>query len=203
VPLPSYDLETIARLLRPRGAALDSSSPERQAAVAAVLRAPLPSGDAEILLVRRSERAGDPWSGHMAFPGGRRDDSDPTLLATAIRETREEVGLDLDQHGTLLARLPDTPAVARGRRVGIVISPFVFALNTAAELPPELRLNDEIAEAIWAPLGPLARGELATTHAYSHEGKHFDLPGFQVGERIVWGLTYHMLQALLEVLHAR
>jgi 8-oxo-dGTP pyrophosphatase MutT (NUDIX family) len=203
VPLPSYDIETIARLLRPRGAALDSSSPERQAAVAAILRAPHPSAEAEVLLVRRSERAGDPWSGHMAFPGGRRDDTDPTLLATAVRETREEVGLDLDQHGTLLARLPDTPAVARGVRVGIIISPFVFALRAASERPPELRLNDEIAEAVWAPLGPLARGELATTHPYNHEGRRFDMPGFRVGERVVWGLTYHMLRALLEALHAR
>jgi 8-oxo-dGTP pyrophosphatase MutT (NUDIX family) len=203
VVLRSYDLDAIASLLEGRGAALDSSSSERQAAVAAILRAPPDPGDAEILLVRRAERAGDPWSGHMAFPGGRREEGDASLLTTAIRETREEVGLDLEAHGALLARLPDTPAVARGLRVGMVIAPFVFALRSAPRHRHELRLNDEIAEAIWTPLGPLARGESACTHPYVHQGKHIDLPGLRVGERVVWGLTHHMLQALFAALHAR
>lgn len=202
--LPSYDLEVITGRLAGRAAELDSSSPDRQAAVAAILRAPAApaapatGAEAEVLLVRRAERAGDPWSGHMAFPGGRRDPADANLLATAVRETFEEIGLDLNAHGTLLARLPDVPATARGRRVGMVIAPFVFTLRSTPELTP----NHEIAEVLWTPLGPLARGELDATTPYEHEGQRFQLPCYRVGERVVWGLTHRMLVLLFEALHA-
>lgn len=197
--LPSYDLEVVAGRLGGRAAELDSTSTDRQAAVAAILRAPpSPGADAEVLLVRRAEHPGDPWSGHMAFPGGRRDPEDATLLDTAIRETREEIGLDLAEHGALLARLPDVPAMARGRRIGMVIAPFVFTLRAT----PELALNHELVEALWAPLGPLARGELDATHPYEHEGRRLDLPCYRVGERVVWGLTHRMLVLLFEALHA-
>ncbi|WP_433926216.1 CoA pyrophosphatase [Sorangium cellulosum] len=208
--LPSYDLAAIVARLAGREAALDALTQERQAAVAAILRAPAgapgtarePMGDrdpgeAELLLIRRAEHPRDPWSGHMALPGGRRDAADSSLLDTAIRETREEVGIDLAAHGALLGRLPDLPAVVRGRRVGLVISPFVFALRST----PELTLSDEVAEALWTPLGPLARGECASTYAYTHEGNVVHLPCLRVDERVVWGLTYRMLEQLFEVLH--
>ncbi|WP_437774274.1 NUDIX hydrolase [Sorangium sp. So ce1097] len=204
--LPSYDLAAIMARLAGRAAALDALTQERQAAVAAILRAPGAALDAagdgdpaeaELLLIRRAEHPRDPWSGHMALPGGRRDPVDERLLDTAIRETREEVGIDLAAHGTLLARLPDLPAVARGRRVGLVISPFVFALRST----PDLTLSHEVAEALWTPLGPLARGERASTYAYTHEGNIVDLPCLRVDERVVWGLTYRMLEQLFEVLH--
>ncbi|MGK3961886.1 CoA pyrophosphatase [Sorangium sp. So ce118] len=208
--LPSYDLAAILARLGGREAALDAMTQERQAAVAAILRAPAgppgtapgpaggqDPGEAELLLIRRAEHPRDPWSGHMALPGGRRDATDASLLETAIRETREEVGIDLAAHGALLARLPDLPAVVRGRRVGMIITPFVFALRTT----PELTLNDEVAEALWTPLGPLARGECASTYAYTHEGNVVHLPCLLVNERVVWGLTYRMLEQLFEVLH--
>ncbi|KYF72596.1 NUDIX hydrolase [Sorangium cellulosum] len=208
--LRSYDLAAIMARLAGREAALDALTQERQAAVAAILRAPAgapgtarePMGDgdpgeAELLLIRRAEHPRDPWSGHMALPGGRRDATDASLLDTAIRETREEVGIDLEARGTLLARLPDLPAVARGRRVGLIISPFVFALRST----PELTLSNEVAEALWTPLGPLARGERASTYAYTHEGNVVQLPCLLVDERVVWGLTYRMLEQLFEVLH--
>ena len=197
--LPSYDLAAIVARLALDEALADAATQERQAAVAAILRAPQDGHEAEILLIRRAERAGDPWSGHMAFPGGRREPADPSLYYTALRETMEEVGLDLAQHGRLLARLPDLPAVARGRRVGLTITPFVFALD--APEPPPLAPNEEVAEVLWTPLGPLARGERVASYAYQHEGQAYQLPGFQVGERIVWGLTYRMLELLFGALH--
>ncbi|WP_104982916.1 NUDIX hydrolase [Sorangium cellulosum] len=211
--LPSYDLAAVMARLAGREPASDALTEERQAAVAAILRAPAGSppsalgtsgpqapepAEAELLLIRRAEHPADPWSGHMALPGGRRDVSDASLLATAIRETREEVGIDLEAHGTLLARLPDLPAVVRGRRVGMIIAPFVFALRST----PELTLSDEVAEAVWTPLGPLARGESASRYTYTHEGTVIELPCLLVGERVVWGLTYRMLEQLFEVLHA-
>lgn len=208
--LSSYDLAAIMARLEGREAGLDVVTQERQAAVAAILRAPAgllgtaldpavsrEPGEAELLLIRRAEHPADPWSGHMALPGGRREPWDESLLATAIRETREEVGIDLEAHGTLLARLPDVPAVARGRRVGMIIAPFVFALRST----PALTLSNEVAEALWTPLGPLARGERASIYAYTHEGSVLQLPCLRVDERVVWGLTYLMLAQLFEVLH--
>lgn len=195
--LPAYDLDGLAARLARRGMPPEADRSGRQAAVAAILRAPAGGGDAEILLMRRADREGDPWSGHMAFPGGRRDAGDTSLTETAIRETREEVGLDLALDGALLARLPDVPAIARGKRLDLVIAPLVFALQRRAALT----LNEEVAEAIWTPLGPLARGEGAGTVTYDRDGLSVDLPCLRVEGRVVWGLTYRMLQLLFEALH--
>lgn len=196
-PPPPYDLPSLAarlaRLPRPEVSAEDIP----RAAVAAILRDPGEGRDAEILLIRRAERHGDPWSGHMAFPGGRRDDVDITLLATAIRETQEEVGLDLDTHGRVLAELPELHAIAHGKRAGLMITPYVFALDRDAALTFDAH---EVAEALWAPFGPLARKEGASTLPYELEGRTLDLPCLDVQGRIVWGLTYRMLEMLFEAL---
>lgn len=198
--LPSYDLESIASHLRRGlgGERPDAPTEQKQAAVAAILRSPERGGDAEILLIRRAEREGDPWSGHMAFPGGRREPADANLFAAALRETREEIGLDLAAHGAPIGRLPDVQAMARGKRVGMVVAPFLVALRGSPPLSP----NEEVAEVLWAPLGPLARGESAGTFAYEYDGHRLELPCFHVGERVVWGLTYQMVSTLLNVLRA-
>ncbi|HVK67567.1 MAG TPA: CoA pyrophosphatase [Polyangium sp.] len=197
----SYDLAAIAARLAILDLVSEVATTERQAAVAAILRTPREGNEAEVLLIRRSERQGDPWSGQMAFPGGRREPADPSLYYTALRETEEEIGLDLAQHGRFLARLADIPAVARARRVGMSISPFIFALDDPD--PPPFTLSAEVAEVVWAPIGPMARGQSASKYAYDHEGNVLDMPAFAVEQRIVWGLTYRMLEMLFEVLHPR
>jgi 8-oxo-dGTP pyrophosphatase MutT (NUDIX family) len=162
-----------------------------QAAVALVLRfAP----EMEILLIRRSEHDGDPWSGHMAFPGGRRDAGDRDALETAIRETAEEVGLDLRRDADHLGELDTLPAMARGRRLDLVIVPHVFV----ARRSPELVLSDEVEEALWAPVAPLVEGKADTVRPYRYEGYDLELPAYQVREHVVWGLTYRMLGMLFE-----
>ena len=151
----------------------------------------------QVLLVRRAEHPADAWSGHMAFPGGRQDPQDENLLATAIRETFEEVGLDLGQTGRLLGQLAPLPAVARGRPVGLTIVPFIFELEADAEL----LYSDEVVEAVWVPLDPLIQGQLRTTFAVDRDsGERVELPAHNVGGRIVWGLTYRMLDSLFELL---
>jgi len=191
--LSPIDVDRIRRALGTPGDAKHlPTEGEKHAAVAAVLRDG-PDG-AEVLLIRRAEHALDPWSGHMAFPGGRYDPEDIDLLTTALRETREELGLDLAANASLLGPLERVPAIARGRRVGMTIAPFVFALERPGALSP----NEEVVEAIWAPLGALARGENATSVSFEFEGEKLSLPGWDVGGRVVWGLTYRMLQALLE-----
>ncbi len=186
-------LDDLRRALRERALGTEPGA-NVAAAVAAVLR---PSGeDTEVLLIRRAEREDDPWSGHMAFPGGRRDGEDRDLLETATRETREEVGLSLDSSATFLGRLPDVPAVGRGRLLGIYIRPFVFEL--VGEAP--LRTNEEVAEALWAPIGPMLRGEIDAVRPVEHEGVTYRMPAFDVEGRIVWGLTYRMLELLLDII---
>jgi 8-oxo-dGTP pyrophosphatase MutT (NUDIX family) len=176
-------------------AVLSQHAPNGRAAVAIVLRE-LRAGP-EILLIRRAERVGDPWSGHMAFPGGREAASDESLLATALRETREELSLDLDAAGKLLGSLRPLPAVARGRSTGMVIAPFVFELTAHVELAYKL---DEVSEALWAPLDPLMHGSLRSTIAYELAGQSLTLPAHDVEGRKVWGLTYRMLEDLFALL---
>jgi 8-oxo-dGTP pyrophosphatase MutT (NUDIX family) len=130
----------------------------------------------------------------MAFPGGRFDATDQNLLRTALRETAEELDLDLDRAGRLLGALEPLPAVARGRRLGMTIAPFVFELE--GDVP--LRPNHEVVEALWAPLTHLVSGHGRTTIDYVFEGQKLVLPAWDVEGRVVWGLTYRMLASLVE-----
>jgi 8-oxo-dGTP pyrophosphatase MutT (NUDIX family) len=191
------DLDTVRTRLSARTPRVVADGSHGRAAVAAVLR-PSAAGP-EVLLIRRAERPGDPWSGHMAFPGGRAHPDDREALDTAIRETREEVGLDLRRDAALLGRLDDLPAVARGRPFGLVIAPFVFGTEGDVGLTP----NHEVAATAWAPLEALAAASSATTIEYVWEGRTITLPGLRVGADVVWGLTLQMLSALFDVLGLR
>jgi len=176
----------------------------RRAAVAAVLRPVVgaTSGEllvpeTEVLLIRRADRLGDPWSGQMAFPGGHQDPCDADMLATAMRETLEDVGLDLSQH-ELLAALDEHPASRAGVFTGMVIAPFVFALQSEPVLVP----NHEVASIVWAPLGKMARGELDAQYELRRGAETVRLPAYGVGPNVVWGLTHRMLQSLFSTLSA-
>ncbi len=142
--------------------------------------------------MERATRPDDHWSGHISFPGGRAEESDPDLLATAIRETREEVGLDLGR-ARLLGALEPVRAVAEGLALRMTISPFVFHL---AE-PQDLVLGDEARAAFWFPLADAARGALDAYYPYRSETMSLSLPCWSWEGRVVWGLTYQMLTGLL------
>jgi 8-oxo-dGTP pyrophosphatase MutT (NUDIX family) len=200
---PGFGMEFIRqRLSSParRGSPMESAvmavAPEaeepvkRRAAVAVILRGPMP----EILFIRRAEHPNDPWSGHMAFPGGREEPSDGTLLRTAIRETREELSLDLETSARLIGRLEELPAVARGKRTGLMITPYVFEVLEG--MPVTLLGNYEVADTVWTPLEPLFRGQRATKYPYEIAGNRVELPGHDVNGHVVWGLTHRMLEML-------
>ena len=161
----------------------------RYASVATVLRM---DDNPQVLLIKRATVEGDRWSGHMAFPGGMREDEDDDLLTTAVRETREELALQLQPQQQFVARLDDVQAIARGKLVNLVIVPHVFLWHGPAELSP----NEEVADVMWAPLAPMMSGRLDTTMPYRHEGRDLELPGYRVGPHVVWGLTHRMLQLL-------
>lgn len=191
----SFDLLTIRRRLAPASSLHPGEGVDKSAAVAAVLR-PGARGSSEVLLIRRAVHPGDPWSGQIALPGGRRDPTDESLLETAVRETVEEVGIDLGSHGELLSRLPDVQAVGLSGGKGLVVTPFVFALERRVE--PSA--NHEVAEAMWAPIEPMARGTIASTIDYPHQGKMFTFPAWQIGDHKLWGMTYRMLRSLFEAM---
>lgn len=165
-----------------------------RAAVAAVLRDG--EEDAELLFIHRAEDPRDPWSGHMAFPGGRLDPSDEGLLAAALRETREEVGLDLSFDGERIGRLSDVPAVGRGRPLNMVITPFVFSIESLPSLTP----NHEVEAIVWVPIGFLADRSNRSTFSYRRYGLSFELPSYQFGEHLIWGLTFGMVDELLSII---
>ncbi len=161
-----------------------------QAAVAVVF-APAPDA---ILLIERAERAGDPWSGHVSFPGGRSDESDSDLLATAVRETMEEVGVVL-QPDQLLGTLDDV-APRRTHLPPIMVRPFVFALDRK----PRLALSEEAAEAIWAPVETLLGPEAYHALMVGVGGTRRSYPAYRLGPRVVWGMTERIVTPLLTLL---
>jgi 8-oxo-dGTP pyrophosphatase MutT (NUDIX family) len=186
-------VDDIRRALVGREPVLLKSGLRQRAAVAIVLTDDANSLD--LLLIERSKRAGDPWSGHMAFPGGRMDDGDATARAAAERETLEEVGLSL-AGSELLGRLDDLPGLPVPS--DFAVSAFVFY----ASAPGPLALNHEVHDAFWFPLASLSDPERQIDHPADVESDRL-FPGILLDEprrRVVWGLTYRFLDRFLSVL---
>jgi len=175
------------------GPAVPAFPPETESLLAAVAVIVAPDPDA-VLLIRRAERATDPWSGHIGLPGGRHDPTDTDLTHTAVRETDEEVGLRL-QPGELLGPLPDVWPRTPLPRV-VVVRPFVFA--APAQLP--LRLSEEVAEAFWVPLEQLRQPGVYRDTVIPLRGQDRVFPGYHLGQYLVWGLTERILSSLLELI---
>ena len=146
--------------------------------------------------MRRVEHDDDPWSGQISLPGGGREQEDPDLLATAVRETCEEVGIDLARHGRVLGRLTPIQARAKGRLLAMDVSPFVFELT--AEVEPVV--GEEAREAFWFPLDAALRGELDHAFAYDNDGVTHELPSWRFEGHVVWGMTHRIVSTLLAVL---
>ncbi len=147
--------------------------------------------DDAVLLARRALHPLDPWSGHVGLPGGRWEAGDESLLATALRETEEEIGIDPLAHGRLLGALGTH--LGRGRRVsGVRIAVFVAALDER----PALELSAELDSVYWVPLS-----ELVPVTARVAELPDTDVPAYAVAlpgddELVVWGITYAILERL-------
>jgi 8-oxo-dGTP pyrophosphatase MutT (NUDIX family) len=165
-------------------------APEAQgpaAAVAAVAR----KGKlgAELLFIERSTKKDDPWSGQMAFPGGRASDNDHDSLATAVRETNEELGIDLVD-SLLLGRLSDVEGGPRGTRQRLTVTPYVFWISGQRPMSDP---NHEVAGVIWVPVSELLEPNRYVEYFYPPLGPD-SWPGITVeGERVIWGLTLRML----------
>jgi 8-oxo-dGTP pyrophosphatase MutT (NUDIX family) len=188
-------LEDVRKALarsRPRTAAF--VPPGRRAAVAAVLRRH--GTDLELLFILRAEHPRDPWSGQMAWPGGRVDDGDTGPLAAALREAREELALDLEGDAELLGELSEVRTHLRRGPGPLSVVPFVFALTGDRALTP----NSEVQEALWVPLAFLLDRRNRGRMVWTRSGVPMVMPCYRFQGRVIWGLTLHMLDELLGLL---
>ena len=163
----------------------------RRAAILLALRARA-DGEPELLMIKRAEQKSDPWSGHIACPGGRMEPGDLDLAVTAVRETLEETGVDVACDGRLLGHLDDlyprTPTLPP-----IVIRPYVALVRADVSIVA----SHEVAAAFWVPLAALAeRGAWGIGTVIVH-GIEREVQVFQHGEYTVWGLTERALRQLL------
>lgn len=169
----------------------DNPSPAPRAAVAAVFRAGADADDPELLFIQRASKPSDPWSGQMAFPGGRKEQTDASPRATATRETGEEVGLDLTpaRYAGALSELDG--GRANGRH--IIVSAHGFWLPGPR---PQLSPNHEVADALWVPLSVLTDRERYIEYHYPPAA--MDFPGIQLDrdDQVIWGLTLRLLSDL-------
>jgi 8-oxo-dGTP pyrophosphatase MutT (NUDIX family) len=167
----------------------------REAAVALLVRA---HEELELLLIKRAEHESDPWSGHVALPGGRRDADDPDLLHTALREAAEEVGITASRELQFIGAL-DEVSPRNPRLPAIIIAPFVFAVPHDTTPVIDTR---EVEAAIWVPLSSLRDESAASEILISLEGGSYTLPSLRYGDYVIWGLTHRILTQFLSVTDA-
>jgi 8-oxo-dGTP pyrophosphatase MutT (NUDIX family) len=155
-------------------------------AAVAVIIGPSSRGGA-VLLIRRRERGDDPWSGQIAFPGGRKSLADRDLLETAIREAMEEVGVQLKDH-ELLGHLPIVATRTRPMRV----LPVIFQLKSEISI----HANTEVTETFWVPISDLEKLEIGNTEVKVGKGS-LTVPSYEYEGHVIWGLTFRILNLLI------
>jgi len=177
-----------------RPVAAEDEEGVRKAAVALIFR--LGKDEAlELLFIKRAEYEGDPWSGQIAFPGGRMEARDASLSETAIRETREETGIDLTREGMVIGVLDDL----RPRTVrlpAIVVRPYLALVDR----DEPLLLSQEVALAFWLPFAALARGESWHEETVDARGVQINARVFRHQDHVIWGMTERILNQLLTLL---
>ncbi|MBA3657015.1 MAG: CoA pyrophosphatase [Gemmatimonadaceae bacterium] len=185
-------IERIRERLATHVPVVDRTSEARAAAVAIVLR---PRGaDVDVLFIKRADYELDPWSGQVAFPGGRHEPADKDLLETALRETTEEIGVDLRGHFDLLGRLDDLHSQTV-KLPNVFVRPFVIAAHEVGAF----HLSPEVADAFWVPLSFLTTASNWQRTEVSARGLSFDVTACLFEGRIIWGMTERILTQLLEL----
>lgn len=179
-------LQNIERALE-RSSSHASAQAQRAAVVVALRESP----EVEVLMIRRAEHPLDPWSGHMAFPGGRADNGEAPRT-TAVRETMEELRLNLNRWGRPIGLL--NPQDTLPGLPPLTIFPFVYAIDPRAPKPQPA--PSEVAEAIWIPLAPLLDLEQREVYQLEHHGHPVEVPSVVYEGRRIWGLTLRMLDEL-------
>ena len=163
--------------------ALKSSSLKQiaDAAVCLILKTPSALQDPEIFIVKRVESDTDPWSGQIAFPGGKKELTDTNLTQTIIREVLEETSIDLSDKDQILGTLKITQSIVRPE---MKILPFVVYLDHE----PDIKLNYELDSFFWIPMHEFYRNRDVVSFDFGN------FPAFIVRNHTIWGLTYRILE---------
>ncbi len=190
--MSSFAEEAAARLAAHEARIVPDPEVERRAAVTLVFK---PSdGGPHGLFVHRAEAEGDPWSGHMALPGGRADPDDVDLIATAQRELQEETGLTL-QRAAFLGRLHDVRPRSRDLP-SIAVAPFVAWHEDPGEILP----NVEIQGHIWIPLDVLRDPRHRSELRVKVRGGARVVPTIEYRDYTIWGLTLSIVERFLQIM---
>jgi len=175
--------KTIENLLR----GLNSSSEVQNADAAVALLLRPVNQEFRILLVKRVESPSDPWSGQMAFPGGKRHMKDRDIKQTVIRETLEETDINLLHKCRFLGVLENLRSTVRPE---LLVAPFIILL----EHEPKIILNEELEGYLWFPLNRLQKCKGTAKFPFG------EVPAYFVNGNVVWGLTYRILEKFIEIL---
>ena len=150
----------------------------------------------ELLMIRRATREGDPWSGHMGFPGGRRDPGDHSNFFCALRETEEELGVDLSRWGAPLGELSDVNTGWRKDRPEMLVTPFIFSVSELPELTP----NDEVDDVVWVPLHFLMDKGNREPLEWEWKGQKMETDSYLYDCYRIWGLSLMMIDEMMGLL---
>ena len=148
-----------------------------------------------VLMMKRAERDGDPWSGHVSFPGGRVTRDDARTRAAALRELQEETGFDPSGRVEPIGRLSDLLTREHARPLPMVVSPYVYRTPRALALKPGV----EAAELRWVPLSWLTDPLRRQTLTWKVAGLRVPAPCIDLGGARLWGLSLMMTRELLRV----
>ncbi|MGI0054456.1 MAG: NUDIX hydrolase [Thermoplasmata archaeon] len=160
-----------------------------KAAAIAVLRER--DGEVEVLLIQRTERVDDPASGHIALPGGRVDPGDATLLATALRECEEEVGLRRSD----LVGTPRFAGIGGAFQSRLPVGVFAARLGEGARLA-HAASPEEVAGVFWLPRSTLLPARSVPRR--TSDGVR-PVEATVYDGRVLWGFTRRALLDLFEL----
>lgn len=163
----------------------------RGAAILLALRARA-DGEPELLMIKRADAERDPWSGHVACPGGHAEPGDADLAATAIRETHEETGVDISRDGRVIGHLDDLSPMSP-HLPPLVIRPFVALVRRDVQIMASV----EVAAAFWVPVAELRTPTAWGTGVVTVRGVERKVSVFRHGTYTVWGLTERVLRQFM------
>ena len=193
-PSASARLLHIAGAVRAHAPALAGrDGPFFEAAVALILREA--HDDVELLFIERAWRDDDPWSGQIAFPGGHFDQLDASLEDTAVRETREEVGLELHRDGFVIGALDEVrPRIQV--LPPVIVRPYVATIAARAVLGA----SAEVAGYFWAPLDAILDPAASRETEITVRQMKTTRPAIHYEGHVIWGMTAHILRRFEEII---
>ena len=167
--------------------------PDREASVLLIFQK---NPQWEILMIKRVEKEGDPWSGHYAFPGGMRSREDQDQFETALRESHEEVNFNYDEiPHQFLGKLDQLQIHKNGKPIPFLIHPFVVFLEEPFEVIPEV---SEVQDYFWFSLEEIIKKENLHNKEFEFLNSTWELPCISIEEHTVWGISYMILFDLMK-----